>query len=208
PDALTVYPTNLVQSNNPPTSTLLLDGSDFNFTATASIEYLSPTSATVFIRLRHVQAGSFYQPQLRQRLGGDSCETGLTFVQDLDVAKQADGSGVLVFSRTLTMDTTTLTDGDHFLVVPGLVQCSPFAAGIGGGIWSSPTYDAQTNRVYVTTGTPTPPCVPQGPCTDARSTVRPRSAAVVALNADTLAVDWSWQVPFVEQDVAADCGAT
>src|SRR5205814_6130438 len=155
PDALTVYPTNLVQGNNPPTTTLLLDGSDFNFTATASIEYLSPTSATVFIRLRHVQAGSFYQPQLRQRLGGDSCEPVLTFVQDLDVAKQADGSGVLVFSRTLTMDTTTLTDGDHFLVVPGLVQCSPFAAGIGGGIWSSPTYDAQTNRVYVTTGTPT-----------------------------------------------------
>ncbi|HET6317067.1 MAG TPA: hypothetical protein VFG86_11460, partial [Chloroflexota bacterium] len=53
-----------------------------------------------------------------------------------------------------------------------------------------------------------PPCAPAGPCTGARSTVGPRSAAVVALNADTLAVAWSWQVPFAEQDLDADFGAT
>jgi outer membrane protein assembly factor BamB len=45
-------------------------------------------------------------------------------------------------------------------------------------------------------------------CTGAPATIGKRSAAIVAVNADTLAVDWSWQVPFSEQAFDADFGAT
>jgi len=208
PDSLTLYPTNLITSPFPPTTTLLLDGSDYNFTATAVIDFRGPLSASVSIRLRHAQDGQLYRPELRVRHQGDNCETSLTFVQFLDDARQADSSGVRDFTRAITLDTAMLNDGDHFLVVPGLVQCAPFAAGTGGGIWSSPTFDALTHRVYLTTGTPIPPCEPQTPCTGASSTLGPRSAAVVALDADTLAVAWSWQVPFPDQKFDADFGAT
>ena len=209
PDSLTVYPPNLVTNSTPATTTLLADQSDYNFTATATIDFLGPLSATIFIRLRNAHDGTFYRPELRRRDGGQTCETGLTFVQYLADAQQADSSGVLVFSQTVALDTAALNDDAHFLVVtPTLVPCSTFVAGVGGGIWSSPTYDAATHRVYVTTGTPTPPCVPPVPCTGARAVLGPRSAAVVAVNADTLAVEWSWQVPFAEQALDADFGAT
>jgi outer membrane protein assembly factor BamB len=208
PDSLTVYPTDLITSANPPTTTLLLDGSDYNFTATATIDFRGPLSAAISIRLRHAQVGNFYQPELHRRDQGQTCEGGLTFVQFLDDARQAGSSGVLDFARDITLDTAALNDGEHFLVVPGLVSCALFEAGTGGGIWSSPTYDAPANRVYVTTGTPSPPCVPQTMCNGAPATLGPRSAAVVALDGDTLAVAWSWQVSFLDQKFDADFGAT
>ena len=202
PDSLTVYPTRPV--------TMLPGGSDWNFTATATIDFRGPLSAAVSIRLRNAHDGTFYQPQLFRRDQAQTCGGGLTFVQNLDDAKQADSSGVLDFSRDIALDTAALNDGEHFLEVPGLVPCVPFEAGTGGGIWSSPTYDAALHRVYVTTGTPTPPCVPQTApgCTFLQSTLGPRTAAVVALDADTLGIAWSWQVPFKDQRLDSDFGAT
>jgi len=82
PDSLTVYPTNLVAGADPPTSTLLLDGSDYNLTATAAIDYRGPLSASVSIRLRNAQNGNNYQPQLHERHEGQTCEGGLQFLEE------------------------------------------------------------------------------------------------------------------------------
>jgi outer membrane protein assembly factor BamB len=54
---------------------------------------------------------------------------------------------------------------------------------VGGGIWTSPTYDAATNTVFVSTGT----------LADFTQT---QSQAIVALNASNLAYKGSWQLPF------------
>ena len=199
PDSLTFYAAQPL--------TKLPDESDWNYTATAAIEFRGPQSAAVSIRLRHAQNGTSYQPQLFRRDEGN-CDGLLTFVQNFDDPKLADSSGVLDFTRDIALDTAVLNDGKHFLVVPGLVPCVRFELGTGGGIWSSPTYDAVLHRVYVTTGTPTPPCVPQTSCTFAQSTLGPRTAAVVALDADTLGIAWSWQVPFKDQSPDSDFGAT
>jgi outer membrane protein assembly factor BamB len=209
PDSLTVYPNALITSPNPPTSTLLADGTNYRFTATATIAFIAPLSAAINIRL-HGIPNTLYQPELRVMNSAIPCEPAplLSFVQFLDAPKFSDVYGEVTLSRTVGLDTAAVNDDKHVLVVDSLVPCSKFVAGVGGGIWSSPTYDAVAHRVYVTTGTPTPPCVPQATCTGAAATLGPRSAAVVALNADTLAVDWSWQVPFRDQDLDADFGAT
>jgi outer membrane protein assembly factor BamB len=69
------------------------------------------------------------------------------------------------------------------------------AGQVGGGIWTSPTVDAATNTLYVTTGTKT-------------STSQANAEAIVALDATTLAVKGSWQIPLAEQVVDGDWGTT
>src|SRR5262249_13603438 len=56
---------------------------------------------------------------------------------------------------------------------------------VGGGGWTSPSLDPATNTIYVTTGTEgkEPP------------TTQPQALAVVALDASTLALQGSWQIP-------------
>lgn len=212
PDSLTVYPSALVTTGNYLTITpsLLPDKSNWDFTATLTTQSINSISAKTFIQLHHADLSTVYTPSLKVGTDTNPCNNpgSLTFVQDLDTGQLPDASGNITFARAISIDTTTLNDGKHALVVAGLVPCAKLAPGIGGGIWSSPTFDPVTHRVFVTTGTPTPPCVPTTPCTGARGTLGKLSAAVVGINADTLAVDWSWQVPFQDQNNDADFGAT
>ncbi|HEX9069765.1 MAG TPA: PQQ-binding-like beta-propeller repeat protein, partial [Ktedonobacterales bacterium] len=64
---------------------------------------------------------------------------------------------------------------------------------VGGGVWTSPALDTATNTVYVTTGTQNLPSqtMPQG---------------LVSLNATTLAINGSWQIPPADALNDADFG--
>lgn len=61
---------------------------------------------------------------------------------------------------------------------------------IGGSIWTSPSVDAATNTIYVTTGN-----------NDYNSTpaAQPDTNAILALDASTLALKSAWQVPSAQQ---------
>lgn len=61
----------------------------------------------------------------------------------------------------------------------------------GGGIWTSPSIDPATNTVYVTTGETT-------------VSGQPRAQSMIALDADSLAVRSSWQLPSSEAVAAGD----
>lgn len=54
---------------------------------------------------------------------------------------------------------------------------------VGGGIWTSPSYDPATGTIFVSTGT-------------LAGYTQTQSQAIVALNASNLAYDSSWQLPF------------
>ena len=54
---------------------------------------------------------------------------------------------------------------------------------VGGGVWTSPTYDAATNTIFLSTGT-------------LAGFTQTQSQAIVALNASNLAYEGSWQLPF------------
>ena len=54
---------------------------------------------------------------------------------------------------------------------------------VGGGVWTSPTYDAATGTIFLSTGT----------LADYTQT---QSQAIVALNASNLGYESSWQLPF------------
>ena len=66
---------------------------------------------------------------------------------------------------------------------------------VGGGVWTSPTVDPASNTIYVTTGTQT-------------NASQLYAQAFVALNATTLAVKGSWQVPLADQVSDGDWGTT
>src|SRR6185437_3728875 len=66
---------------------------------------------------------------------------------------------------------------------------------IGGGIWTSPSIDASTNTIYVTTGTKGDPSQTQ-------------SQAIVALDAGTLKVKSYWQLPDSQAVGDSDWGTT
>ncbi|GCE31708.1 hypothetical protein KDA_71920 [Dictyobacter alpinus] len=69
------------------------------------------------------------------------------------------------------------------------------AGQVGGGIWTTPSVDPETNTIYVTTGTQS-------------LTTQTYSQAVVALDAGTLAVKSSWQIPFDQAGIDLDWGTT
>jgi polyvinyl alcohol dehydrogenase (cytochrome) len=56
---------------------------------------------------------------------------------------------------------------------------------IGGGIWTSPSVDASTNTIYVSTGNEGQEPAPS----------QPLARAMIALDATTLAIKGSWQAP-------------
>lgn len=62
---------------------------------------------------------------------------------------------------------------------------------LGAGIWTSPSVDATTNTIYLSSGTATVPVENQ-----------PLAQAVIAVDASTLAVKASWRVP--DQDTVPD----
>jgi outer membrane protein assembly factor BamB len=66
---------------------------------------------------------------------------------------------------------------------------------VGGGIWSSPTYDSHSNSVFVTTG-------------NGQSAGQKLVEAILSLNATTLAVQGSWKVPQNQTGIDSDFGAT
>ena len=66
---------------------------------------------------------------------------------------------------------------------------------IGGGVWTSPTLDASTNTIFVSTGT-------------LNDYTQTQSQAIVALDATTLAYKSSWQLPFEAAVLDSDWGTT
>jgi len=64
----------------------------------------------------------------------------------------------------------------------------------GAGIWTSPTIDTASNTVYVTTGT--------------QVGSQPLAQAIVALDAATLALKGSWQIPAAQAIGDSDWGTT
>jgi outer membrane protein assembly factor BamB len=66
---------------------------------------------------------------------------------------------------------------------------------VGGGIWTSPSLDAATGTVYVTTGSP-------------GADNQPFSQAIVALDASTLAVRGSWKIPAAQAVEDSDWSTT
>ncbi|HUD17188.1 MAG TPA: PQQ-binding-like beta-propeller repeat protein, partial [Acidimicrobiales bacterium] len=68
---------------------------------------------------------------------------------------------------------------------------------IGGGVWTTPTLDTSTNpaTIFVTTGT-------------LNDYTQTQSQAIVALNANTLAYEGSWQLPFEAAVSDSDWGTT
>ncbi len=66
---------------------------------------------------------------------------------------------------------------------------------VGGGVWTSPTYDPATNKIFVSTGT-------------LAGFSQTQSQAIVALDAGTLAYDDSWQLPFGASIADSDWSTT
>src|SRR6266851_4926919 len=66
---------------------------------------------------------------------------------------------------------------------------------VGGGIWTTPTYDAATNTIFVSTGT-------------LNDHTQTQSQAIVALNATNLRYVSSWQLPFEASVLDSDWGTT
>ena len=66
---------------------------------------------------------------------------------------------------------------------------------VGGGVWTSPTYDPATNRIFVSTGT-------------LAGYSQTQSQAIVALDAGALAYDDSWQLPFGASIADSDWSTT
>ena len=66
---------------------------------------------------------------------------------------------------------------------------------VGGGIWTTPTYDPATNTIFVSTGT-------------LNDYTQTQSQAIVALNASNLAYVSSWQLPFEASVSDSDWGTT
>ena len=62
-------------------------------------------------------------------------------------------------------------------------------------MWTTPTYDAATNTIFVSTGT-------------LNDHTQTQSQAIVALNATTLQYESSWQLPFEASVLDSDWGTT
>ncbi|HWW09456.1 MAG TPA: PQQ-binding-like beta-propeller repeat protein [Candidatus Acidoferrales bacterium] len=80
-------------------------------------------------------------------------------------------------------------------VVTNTAKFVPDGGQVGGGVWTSPTVDAATNTVFVDTGT-------------INQYTQNLAQAVVALDANTLAVKSSWQLPFQVETFDSDWGST
>ena len=66
---------------------------------------------------------------------------------------------------------------------------------VGAGVWTTPSLDSSTNTIFVTTGTRNQPS-------------QTLSEAVIALDANTLAIKSSWSLPASAETVDSDFGST
>ena len=97
------------------------------------------------------------------------------------------GDCPLVRGALLRVDLTTHAVVASAYLVP--------AGQVGGGIWTSPAYDAGTNTVFVTTGTLNQP-------------TQSMSEAMVALDATSLAIKSYWQIPQSTMNADSDWGTS
>ncbi|HYM14127.1 MAG TPA: PQQ-binding-like beta-propeller repeat protein, partial [Dehalococcoidia bacterium] len=96
----------------------------------------------------------------------------------------------LVQGQLLRVDLSTHAIVDTFNFVPN--------GQVGGAVWTSPSVDPATNTVFVTTGTEgTQPI-----------TTQPLADAIVALDASTLALKSSWQIPINQAVNDSDWGVS
>jgi outer membrane protein assembly factor BamB len=66
---------------------------------------------------------------------------------------------------------------------------------VGGGIWTSPSLDAATNTIFLTTGT--------------QDTItQTLSQAIIAIDATTMAMKGAWQIPLMQAGTDSDWGST
>lgn len=93
----------------------------------------------------------------------------------------------LVQGQLLKVDLTTHKVAQVFNVVPD--------GQVGGGIWTSPAWDAHTNTIYVTTGTQ-----------NLASQVLAQS--ILAIDANTLTLKDYWHLPSAEAGTDSDWGNT
>jgi hypothetical protein len=97
----------------------------------------------------------------------------------------------LVQGQLLQIDLSTHQVAHTFETVP--------SGQVGGSIWGSPSLDPSTNSIYVTTGNQDEAlAIPQ----------QPYAMSVVALDAATLAVKDSWQIPAAAVGYDSDWGTT
>jgi outer membrane protein assembly factor BamB len=96
------------------------------------------------------------------------------------------GDCPLVQGQLLQVSLSTHQIVNTFTVVPN--------GQVGGGIWTSPSVDPVTNTIYATTGTIT------------SYATEPYAQAIVALDASTLSVKDSWQLPANQQVTDSDWG--
>jgi outer membrane protein assembly factor BamB len=97
------------------------------------------------------------------------------------------GDCPLVQGKLLKVDLTTHQVSASFNYVPD--------GEIGGGLWTSPSYDPGTNTIFTTTGTE-------------NSRTQAYAQAFVAHNADTLAVTSSWRLPEDQAVLDSDFSTT
>ena len=95
------------------------------------------------------------------------------------------GDCPLVQGQLLRIDLTTHAVVASVAFVPG--------GQVGGGIWTTPAIDPSTNTVYVTTGT-------------LNQVTQTLSEAMVAVDATTLAIKSSWQIPRSAANQDSDWG--
>lgn len=97
------------------------------------------------------------------------------------------GDCPLVQGQLLKVDLSSHQVTGHFNVVP--------QPEVGGGIWTSPSIDASTNTIFVTTGTEA-------------FYAQQYVLSLIALDATTMAVKGSWKIPKNEAAVDSDWGTT
>jgi outer membrane protein assembly factor BamB len=129
---------------------------------------------------------------------GDNSATGghynwsspLVYHGDAYIGVASDCDAPLVQGQVLQVDLSSHQIVHTFDVVP--------SGQVGGGIWTSPSVDPATNAVYVTTGNQgqNPP------------TTQPQTVALLDLDASTLGLRDSWQVPASQMVSDSDWGTT
>ena len=97
------------------------------------------------------------------------------------------GDCPLVQGQLLKVNLTTQQVVGTFNVVP--------TGQVGGGLWTSPAVDPVTNTIYITTGT-------------IANTTQTLAQAIVAIDATTLALKGSWQLPANQAVIDSDWGTS
>ena len=98
----------------------------------------------------------------------------------------SEGDCPLVQGQLLRVNLNTHQVTDTFNVVPN--------GQVGGGIWTSPALDTTTNTIFVSTGT--------------EVGAEPYAQAILALDATTLALKDSWQLPAAQAVADSDWGSS